>query len=238
MQNKQGFTLVELSIVLVIIGLLIGGILAAQSMIGTAKIQGFIKQLQQNDTAIANFKTKFNSLPGDSKVFENPGDGNGRLDAYTCSLYPEGHCFVSELATFWEQLSQSGFDPKNVYTSVIPGGGFNSDPAALNVPISVLGKNKPSFIIYVFPSGNRIAYDVANFTVDDSTGYWAENDNPIRQPDALAVDAKLDDGVVDTGHVTATNYNGGWVPCDDINWDCYMMIDIHTNTNAGNPGEY
>ena len=52
---KKGFTLVELSIVLVIIGLLIGGILVAQSMIHTAKIQNTVRLIQQMDTAVSNF---------------------------------------------------------------------------------------------------------------------------------------------------------------------------------------
>ena len=54
--NKNGFTLVELSIVLVIIGLLIGGILVAQSMIGTAKITAFTRQVQQADIAVRILK--------------------------------------------------------------------------------------------------------------------------------------------------------------------------------------
>lgn len=55
---KKGFTLVELAIVLVIIGLLIGGILVAQSMIGTSKITAAISQIQQFDAGVESFKTK------------------------------------------------------------------------------------------------------------------------------------------------------------------------------------
>ena len=49
--KTAGFTLVELSIVLVIIGLLIGGILVAQSMIRTARVAKQVQQLQQFDAA-------------------------------------------------------------------------------------------------------------------------------------------------------------------------------------------
>jgi prepilin-type N-terminal cleavage/methylation domain-containing protein len=72
---KQGFTLVELSIVLVIIGLLIGGILVAQSMIDTSKIEAQVRQIGQFDSAVANFVTKYNSLPGDSPQFGGNGTG-------------------------------------------------------------------------------------------------------------------------------------------------------------------
>ena len=49
--KKSGFTLVELSIVLVIIGLLIGGILVGQSLIESAKMNSFVRQVQQIDIA-------------------------------------------------------------------------------------------------------------------------------------------------------------------------------------------
>jgi len=64
---KNGFTLVELSIVLVIIGLLIGGILVGQSLIDSAKLQSFVRQMQQYDAALLTFYTKYKSIPGDSR---------------------------------------------------------------------------------------------------------------------------------------------------------------------------
>ena len=77
---KKGFTLVELSIVLVIVGLLIGGILIGQSMISTAKITQQIRQIQQIEIAVRNFKTKYNSLPGDSRQFTTNGNGDGKIN--------------------------------------------------------------------------------------------------------------------------------------------------------------
>ena len=62
---KSGFTLVELSIVLVIIGLLIGGILVGQSLIESAKVNKIIGEAQQYQIAIRLFKEKFKQLPGD-----------------------------------------------------------------------------------------------------------------------------------------------------------------------------
>ena len=74
---KKGFTLVELSIVLVIIGLLIGGLLVGQSMIRTAKMGAFIRQIGQFDIAVSNFRTKYGYLPGDSPYHTAAGDGDG-----------------------------------------------------------------------------------------------------------------------------------------------------------------
>jgi len=70
---KKGFTLVELAIVLVIIGLLVVGILAGQDLIKQTQIRNVLSQLREYDTAVNTFKAKYgsNALPGDfSKAFE------------------------------------------------------------------------------------------------------------------------------------------------------------------------
>lgn len=64
-RSEQGFTLVELAIVMVIIGLLIGGILKGQELIANAKISGTVTQLKGLDAAMNTFQDKYNALPGD-----------------------------------------------------------------------------------------------------------------------------------------------------------------------------
>src|SRR5437763_7869808 len=63
--KPQGFTLLELSIVLVIIGLLIGGIFVGQSLIHTAQINAVISEFNRYQTAVQNFKQQYQALPGD-----------------------------------------------------------------------------------------------------------------------------------------------------------------------------
>ena len=70
---NNGFTLIELSIVLVIIGLLIGGILVGQSLIQSAAINATVSQIQQFDASTMAFKSKYKYLPGDAPAFG--GDG-------------------------------------------------------------------------------------------------------------------------------------------------------------------
>lgn len=89
-QSEQGFTLVELAIVMVIIGLLIGGILKGQELINNAKISATISQLKSIDAAMNSFQDKYAALPGDmltpstrlpdcmAAPCSTAGDGNSR----------------------------------------------------------------------------------------------------------------------------------------------------------------
>ncbi len=83
--TRQGFTLVELYIVLVIIGLIVGGVLTGQALIAAAKVRAQMTQLDQYDAAINTFRAKYDCLPGDcanapssqaSGAGSTVGDGN------------------------------------------------------------------------------------------------------------------------------------------------------------------
>lgn len=61
----KGFTLIEITIVLIVIGLLSGSILVAYSLVHTAELRATLKQVEMFDTAYNTFRLKYNCLPGD-----------------------------------------------------------------------------------------------------------------------------------------------------------------------------
>src|SRR5258708_17338689 len=89
--TEKGFTLVEIAIVLVIIGLLLGGILKGQEMITQAKIKNVINDLNGITVAITSYQDRYRALPGDDKnattrwTTQAPASGDG--DGVIAGLY-------------------------------------------------------------------------------------------------------------------------------------------------------
>ena len=81
---RKGFTLVELSIVLVIIGLLIGGVLKGKSMIENAKVKRVKSDVDSLVSAVYTYQDKYGQLPGDDPVKRNgtscKGNGDGAIN--------------------------------------------------------------------------------------------------------------------------------------------------------------
>lgn len=126
--SRHGFTLIELSLVLVIVGLIIGGILVGKDLIQAAEIRAQMSQFERYQTAVNTFKLKYNYLPGDIAASEvtklgftsiptrngtlGGGDGNGYLQSvedygtYSASggnVYGFDQCH--ENLYFWADLS-------------------------------------------------------------------------------------------------------------------------------------
>ena len=68
MKKESGFTLIELAIVLVIIGLLLGGVLKGQELINSAKVKNMANDFKNIQIQIYSYQDKFRALPGDDKA--------------------------------------------------------------------------------------------------------------------------------------------------------------------------
>lgn len=87
--QQQGFTLVEIAIVLVIIGLLLGGVLKGQALIDSAKVKNIIQQSNSLSAAVNAYQDRFRALPGDDMLATthvpgalNNGNGDGQITEY------------------------------------------------------------------------------------------------------------------------------------------------------------
>ncbi len=224
---KKGFTLVELSIVLVIIGLLIGGILIGQSLIDSAKIQAQVRQIQQFDIAMRTFKGKFRYKPGDlpnaTSYFGSVsgscasdagtgsqtcnGDGDGTID------YLNSDNTTYESWRAWEHLSISGI-LKEEYSGILGTScdwGNNCIEVGVNVPEGALDKR---IGISLFEPAEATAgpatiinNEIYVLGSEDNTQNPALNGlfygRALTPQQALSFDAKLDDGIPFAGDVVA-----------------------------------
>jgi prepilin-type N-terminal cleavage/methylation domain-containing protein len=118
MRNKQsGFTLIEIAIVLVIIGLLLGGVLKGQELITSARVRNLISQQDGVKAAYFGFQDRFRALPGDySQATLNinqttaNGNGDGQIQAAAAAPVPVLANFqAAEDIAVWEHLSRAGF---------------------------------------------------------------------------------------------------------------------------------
>ncbi len=118
MKNSQGgFTLVEIAIVLVIIGLLLGGVLKGQELITQAKIRNVANDLNGMSAAVYGYQDRYRKFPGDDNDAKGrwptteSGDGNGAVgdpkpsSVINCAGADSG----KENCLFWQHLRLSGF---------------------------------------------------------------------------------------------------------------------------------
>ena len=200
--RNSAFSLVELSIVLVILGLLVGGVLSGQSLIRASELRSISTEYARHTTAVRAFRDKYFALPGDitnatsfwgvdptclSGFDPQPltcnGNGDGRI-AYS-TTYEEYRA--------WQQLANAGLI-EGVYDGVSDG--YDCSWSERSCPDSKLGKGQ-WWLGYFDTTGYSAA---RSFTTSSAYGNSfaifdrSDNTNLMTPAEVWNIDTKIDDG--------------------------------------------
>lgn len=218
--QHNGFTLIELSIVLVIIGLIVSGIMVGQSLIVAAQIHQQVKQLQEYTLAYNTFEMKYNCIPGDCRhatdYFPTSTNGNGDGLLEDSSGYDTDGQFDLEKPAFFTQLILAGFITSDSQQQTLgyPEPKFPHESGQGFMAASAFDANAPSGAS-LFTSQSDDYFGLNDwrmglyFAIGNPKRPWGwKNDNHgIFTPLVTSLlDSKIDDGKPQTG-----NFQGGTI---------------------------
>jgi prepilin-type N-terminal cleavage/methylation domain-containing protein len=203
-RNQSGFTLIEIAIVLVIIGLLLGGVLKGQELINSARVKNLATDFKNIPVFIYGYQDKFRALPGDdAAVATHLG-----ATATACAPAAAGLCVTGngvingawnasaitrESFVFWQHVRLAGLAPGSTDTA-----------AADYLPVNASGGN------IGIQSGTSVA---ADSPIQDSANAALRGSYVICSSGILGkfvkqLDIQMDDGNTATGSMLATEVTG------------------------------
>jgi prepilin-type N-terminal cleavage/methylation domain-containing protein len=212
--SYTGFSLVELSVVLVLLGLLTGGILTGKSLIRASELRAITTETQAFAAATTLFSEKYFALPGDmnnATSYWGTNTANGDNDV----IIENGAVAstASEMFMFWNQLGLAGLITGQ-YTGIAGSSSIWAGTYDVNIPASKV--KGTGYIImtadYTGGDGWLFAYNYTNTIVYGSGGNNDWPGGPALTPEeAWNIDKKMDDGHPARGNVHAMNWQWGCV---------------------------
>lgn len=252
-RQRSGFTLIEMSIVLVIIALIIGGILTGQHLIKAAEVRSTLAQIEKYNTAVNTFRGKYGGLPGDLTdppatqfgfiargLYAGEGDGNGIVEGMHVNA-PGGNAGWDEPGgespVFWVDLSTAGLIDGGFSTAKEASWAtFNQDKY---FPPAKLGGDN---YIYVWSGGynswttgvsNGINYFGISTVNGLNVGYL--NTMPgLSVWQAYTLDQKVDDGYPQSGRAQAMYLTHAYARA--VGWAGGGGVQGAQNNTAGTSG--
>lgn len=193
LRNQKGFTLVEIAIVLVIIGLLLGGVLKGQELIENGKVKRAANDMNGVVAAYHSYTDRYNRLPGDDGPtlailqarggswanITQTGNNNGVITSTAANTWDGGN----ESDNFWQHLKAAGFingNPADAGANAIIRNPFGGLMGLTNAAIMASGGAGTEL------SGNKVCL------------------SQVPGKLATTLDNQLDDGLPNTGSLRAT----------------------------------
>jgi prepilin-type N-terminal cleavage/methylation domain-containing protein len=247
-KTQAGFTLIELAIVLVIMGLIAGGVLTSQHLIRSAELKNLTAKIDSYNQAVLRFRTKYYALPGDIGKAQNlwgaelvancPGSSatpstgvatcNGNEDGKI--TFAPGAGFGNEAFRAWQHLANAD----------MVDGSFTGVDGGLSNSHALVGENAP---VLPFANVTAVITYLGSSSVEDFAGDLKNvllvgqpnvgkgyPDMPfLRAEDALNIDEKQDDGAPGTGSIRTRNAtkHPGCATSDDA------LTALYDATNTG-----